>query len=79
MSNRLRMLGVAAIAVSGLAWPAKAGIIGFDDISVASGDYVVISNPYAGFEPIPNRQRAWKKQEMIDGDELVVIAIQTAG
>ena len=30
-------------------------------------------------KPIPNRQRAWKKQETIEGDELVVIAIQTAG
>ena len=50
MSKRLRVLGVAAIAVSGLAGPAQAEIIGFDDISVASGDLEAISNPYAGFD-----------------------------
>jgi hypothetical protein len=37
-----------------------------------------VRNPHTGFEPIPNRQRAWKEQDSIDGDELVVIAVRTA-
>ncbi len=38
-----------------------------------------VRRPFSGFEPIPNRQKAWKKQETVDGDELIVIAIETAG
>lgn len=38
-----------------------------------------VRSPFHGFEPIPNRQRGWKKQETVDGDELVVIAIETTG
>jgi len=38
-----------------------------------------VRSPYTGFEPIADRHGAWKKQEIIDGGELVVIAIQTAG
>jgi hypothetical protein len=37
-----------------------------------------VRNPYVGFEPIPNRERAWCRKQTIDGVELVVIAIQTA-
>ena len=32
---------------------------------------------FAGFEPVPNRQNVWRKTLMIDGGELVVIAVQT--
>lgn len=32
---------------------------------------------YAGFDPIPNRQNVWRKTATIDGDEIVVIAVQT--
>ena len=38
-----------------------------------------IGNPYAGFEPVPNRQHVWRKTLMVDGSELVVIAIKTEG
>ena len=32
---------------------------------------------YAGFEPVPDRQRVWRRSQIIDDSELVVIAIQT--
>ena len=38
-----------------------------------------VASSYAGFEPVPNRQRVWRKLVTIDGNELVVVAIQTAG
>ncbi|WP_063701771.1 hypothetical protein [Bradyrhizobium centrolobii] len=34
-------------------------------------------NMYAGFEPIPNRHNVWRRTQTIDGNELVVIAVQT--
>ena len=37
-----------------------------------------VCSPYAGFEPIPNRRKAWMRREIIEGSELIVIAVQTA-
>ena len=36
-----------------------------------------IKHPYAGFEPVPNRQRVWQRSLMVDDRELVVTAVQS--